>query len=225
MGYTMSKCRNCNIEILDASPFCPLCRTVLETDDSLENMYPNEHIPMRKYHFLSRIYLFTIILIELVLVLVNITMNSEIWWCIISALVLIYSYLVLRYAIIGKSGHRTKAFVLILLAVLSAIAIDFVLGYRGWAIDFMLPTGIIVMDAVLLICILINRRCWHSYITWLISMQIFSIIPVILYAANLEKHWYLAHMPMLFTAVILLGVFIIGGKRSFDEVKRRFHIN
>ena len=225
MGCIMSKCRNCNIEILDKSPFCPLCRTVLESDDSLENMYPNEHIPLRKYYFLSRIYLFGIIIIELLLVLLNITLQSEIWWCIITALGLLYSYLVLRYAIIGKSGHRSKAFVLILLGVLSAIAIDFVLSYRGWSIDFMLPTGILVMDMVLVICILINRRCWHSYIIWLISMQICSIIPVILHATSLENHWYLAYMPMLVTAIILLGVFIIGGKRSLDEVKRRFHIN
>lgn len=221
----MAKCRNCDLEILDASQFCPLCRTVLEAGEPLENMYPDERNQMRKYHFLSRIYLFVIIIIELVLTILNAVLQSEIWWCIITGLGLLYSYLVLRYAIIGKSGHRSKAFVLILLGVLTAIAIDFVLGYRGWAIDFMLPAGILIMDVVLMICILINRRCWHSYIMWLFSMQLCSIIPAVLYITNLEKHWYLAFMPMLFTAVILLGVFIIGGKRATDEVRRRFHIN
>ena len=221
----MAKCRNCNIEILDVSPYCPLCRTVLEADDSLENMYPNERAPMRKYHLLSRIYLFVIILIELVLVLLNFVLKSEIWWCIITALGLLYSYLVLRYAIIGKSGHRSKAFVLILFGLLSTIGIDFVLGYRGWSIDFMLPAGIVIMDVVLVICIMINRRCWHSYIMWLLSMQLCSVIPVILYVTNLEKYWHLAFTPMIFTGIILLGVFLIGGKRSADELKRRFHIN
>lgn len=221
----MAKCRNCNVEILDVSHFCPLCRTVLEADDSLENMYPNERMLMRKYHFLSRIYLFSILMIEAVLVLLNIILDSEIWWCIITALGLLYSYLVLRYAIIGKSGHRSKAFVLILLGVLSGIAIDFVLGYRGWAVDFLLPAGILIMDVVLVICIFINRRCWHSYIMWLVSMQLCSIIPIVLFINNLENHWYIACMPALLTAAILLGVFIIGGKRSTDEIRRRFHIN
>lgn len=221
----MAKCRNCNIEILDVSQYCPLCRTVLEADNSLENMYPNEQVLIRKYHLFSRIYLFCIILIEALLVLLNIVLKSEIWWCIITALGLLYSYLVLRYAIIGKSGHRSKAFVLILLGVLSAISIDFVLGYRGWAVDFMLPTGILIMDVVIMICILINKRCWHSYIMWLIAMQICSIIPIVLFETNLENHWYIAYMPMFFTAAILLGVFVIGGRRAADEIRRRFHIN
>lgn len=221
----MAKCRNCHIDILDASQYCPLCRTVLEADSSLVNMYPDERILIRKYDLLSRIYLFCIIIVEAVLVLLNIALESEIWWSIITALGLLYSYLVLRYAIIGKSGHRSKAFVLIVMGVLSAISIDFVLGYRGWAVDFMLPTGILIMDVVLVICILINRRCWHSYIMWLFAMLICSAIPVVLFVNNLENHWYIAYMPMIFTVVILLGVFIIGGRRSVDEVRRRFHIN
>lgn len=221
----MAKCQNCNVEILDVSQFCPLCRTVLEEDKTLLNMYPNERVLMRKYHLFSRIYLFGIIIAETVLVLLNIVLETKIWWCIITGLGLLYSYLVLRYAIIGKSGHRSKAFVLILLGVLSAIAIDFVLGYRGWSVDFMLPSGILIMDVVILVCILINRRCWHSYIMWLFSMLLCSIIPIILFVNDLEKYWFISYMPAIITAAILLGVFIIGGRRSMEEVKRRFHIN
>ena len=221
----MAKCHNCNIEILDASPFCPLCKTVLPADETLVNMYPDDRMRIRKFHLLSRIYLFSIIIIETVLVLLNIAMETEIWWCIITALGLLYSYLVIKYAIIGKSGHRSKAFVLVLLGVLSAIAIDFVLGYQGWSVDFVLPSGILVMDIMLVIFIFINRRCWHSYIMWLFWMQIISIVPITLFASNLEKHWYISFMPAVVTAVILLGVFIIGGRRSTEEVRRRFHIN
>lgn len=221
----MAKCHNCNIEILDVTPYCPLCRMALEADDSLENMYPNGRLRFRKYHLLSRIYLFCCIVAEAILVMVNIFLESEIWWCIITGLGLLYSYLVLRYAIIGKSGHRSKAFVLILLGVLSAISIDFVLGYRGWAVDFMLPTGILVMDVVMIICLIINKRCWHSYIVWLLAMLLCSVIPVVLYATNLENHWYLAFLPLIFTGTILTGVFVIGGRRATDELRRRFHIN
>lgn len=221
----MAKCQNCHVEILDASPYCPLCRNVLEADDSLENMYPNERLPLRKYQLLSRIYLFSAIMIEAALVLLNFVFESEIWWSIITGLVILYSYLVLRYAVIGKSGHRAKAFVLILLGVLSAIAIDFVLGYRGWSIDYMLPAGILFMDAVVVICILVNRRCWQSYIMCLFLMMLCSLLPIILFANHLENHWYVAFAPAILTASILLGVFIIGGRRSMEEVRRRFHIN
>ena len=221
----MAKCRNCNIEILDANQYCPLCKTVLPADETLVNMYPNNRTHMRKVYLLSRIYLFSIIIIEAILVVLNILWETEIWWSVITALGLLYSYLVLKYAIIGKSGHRTKASVLVLLGVLSAIAIDFVLGYRGWSVDFMLPAGILIMDVLLVIFIFVNRRCWHSYIMWLLSMQLVSTVPIILFANNLEKYWYIAFMPAIVTTVILLGVFIIGGRRATEELRRRFHIN
>lgn len=220
----MAKCHNCNIEILDVSEYCPLCRNVLEKDETLENMYPNGHISMRKLNLFARIYLFSIIMIEAVLVLLNFVLATKIWWSAITGLGLMYSYLVLRYAIIGKSGHRIKAFVLILLGILSALAIDFVIGYRGWSVDYMLPAGILMMDAVILICIFINRRSWQSYIMWLIFMLICSLLPVTLFMNQFVNHWYLAFAPAFFTTAILLGVLIIGGDRALDEIRRRFHM-
>ena len=32
----MSKCRNCNVEILDETEFCPLCHSVLEQTEELD---------------------------------------------------------------------------------------------------------------------------------------------------------------------------------------------
>ena len=40
-----------------------------------------------------------------------------------------------------------------------------------------------------------------------------------------EKRWYMAFSPAMVSGAILLGVFIIGGGRSMDEIKRRFHVD
>ena len=221
----MAKCHNCNIEVLDVSEYCPLCRNVLEADAELENMYPDGRFAMRKNQLLTRIYLFCIIMIEAALIFLNVLCGTEVLWSAIAGLGLFYSFLVLRYAIIGKSGYRSKVFVLILMAVLSAIAVDFVTGYRGWAVDFLLPGGIIAFDLVMMMCIFIDRRGWQSYIMWLITMLFISIIPVALFLNGLAGHWYVAVSPAAVTGALLLGVFIIGGGRSMDELKRRFHVD
>ena len=36
----MSKCKNCNVEILDDSQICPLCHSVLEEGEEGRNTYP-----------------------------------------------------------------------------------------------------------------------------------------------------------------------------------------
>ena len=41
----MSKCKNCNVEILDDSQICPLCHSVLEEGEEGHNTYPDAWIP------------------------------------------------------------------------------------------------------------------------------------------------------------------------------------
>nr|MDE6618892.1 zinc ribbon domain-containing protein [Lachnospiraceae bacterium] len=64
----MSRCRQCKIEVLDETERCPLCGTVLEPTIEVENMYPDIRIKSRKLVFISRLYLFLAVAIEIVLV-------------------------------------------------------------------------------------------------------------------------------------------------------------
>lgn len=220
----MGKCCHCNIEILDETEYCPLCHAVLEPTDELENMYPNVRLRMRRLLFASRLYLFCAILALVVLVGLNVALPSDIWWCVIPGLALLYGYIVLRYAILGKAGHKTKIFILALIAVCSAIAIDFATGYRGWSLDYVLPAGILLVDLIIAVYMICNRRNWQSYIMWQLLMILCSLIPAAFYLAQLEHNLYLAFLPLAVSALLFLGTMIIGDRRARTELKRRFHI-
>ena len=86
----MSKCRQCNIEVLDETQRCPLCGSVLEPTLEVENMYPNIRLKSRKLVFISRLYLFCAIAIEIFLI--NLCMLSD-----VQSLVYIISGLVLLF--------------------------------------------------------------------------------------------------------------------------------
>lgn len=221
----MGKCCMCNVEILDETEYCPLCRSVLERTEEMQNMYPNARVSMRKRMFFSRVYLFGILILEVVLFSINAFDESLIWWSAIAGLGLLYSYMVLRYAIIGKSGYRSKVTVLSLIAILVAIASDFIIGYRGWSVDYVLPAGILLVDVVILGCMFFNRRSWQSYIMWQIMMILCSLIPVGLHLAGLEKNQFVSFAPLFGSALIFIGTMIIGGRRAAVEIARRFHIS
>jgi len=221
----MAKCKNCNIEILDETESCPLCQSILEQNDALENMYPDVLLSQKKLAFFSRIYLFCAILLQAVLFGINWFDDSEIWWSVITGLALLYFYVVLHYAILGKSGYKSKVVILSLIAVLSAVAIDLATGYRGWSVDYVLPAGIIIMDATILGLMIYNRRNWQSYIMWQIWMILSSFIPIALFLAGIERNEYLAFLPMAVSLALFLGTMIIGDRRARMELKRRFHIN
>lgn len=227
MGCIMAKCKNCNIEVLDETCSCPLCQSILEETIEVENMYPDVRFMMRKLMLFSRIYLFSALLLEAILFFINWTTfeESQIWWSAITGLCFLYFYLVLRYAIIGTTGYKSKVLILSLIAVLVAIAIDIVTGYRGWSVDYVLPIGILLPDMIIIACMILNRRNWQSYMMWQIFMVLCSLIPIGLYVSGLEKNEYFAFLPMASSATLFLGTLIIGDRRARTELKRRFHIN
>lgn len=221
----MAKCHKCNVEILDETEFCPLCHSVLEATDALEDMYPDVRFQMRKRIFFSRVYLFCGIIAELILILINALCDSTIWWSAIAGLGILYSYTVLRYAIIGKAGYRSKTILLSMIGILSVISIDFVTGYRGWSVDYVLPSAILLMDAGILFCMIYNRRNWQSYILWQFAMILCSLIPILLNLFGLENNRFMAFAPFAVSAILFAGTMILGGRRAAVELKRRFHVD
>lgn len=220
----MSKCRICNVEILDVTEYCPLCHSVLEQTEELENMYPDSRVMMRWLTFFSRIYLFCAIIAEAILFTLDLHTGSEIWWSSITGFILFYIYLIIRFAILGQSGYKSKVITLAVIGILTAIAIDILSGYRGWSVDYVLPAVILLVDAIIIWCMIYNHRNWQSYMMWQILMVLCSILPPILYRMELEHNEYMVFLPLAVSAALFLGTLIIGDRRARTELKRRFHI-
>ena len=220
----MSRCRQCNIEVLDETQRCPLCGTVLEPTVEVENMYPDIRLKSRKLVFISRLYLFVSIAIEMLLV--NICMLSEVQSLvyIISGLVLLFGYIVIRYAILGTSGYIAKTVVLTNIAVIMLVAIDFSVGYNGWVVNYAFPSGILLIDAGTLILMAVNRKNWQSYLMLQIFMVLCSIVAIILNLVHIVTDPIVSIVALDVSVILLLGTVIIGGRRARVELKRRFHI-
>lgn len=220
----MSKCRQCNIEVLDETERCPLCNTVLDETVEMENMYPDIRVKTRKLVLFSRIYLFLAVVTEIILI--NICMLSEVQSLvyIISGFVLLFGYIVIKYAILGTSGYIAKTVVLTVIAVIMLVAIDFFVGYDGWSVNYVLPSGILLIDAGILVLMVINRKNWQSYLMLQIFMVICSGVAVVMNAFQIITEPIVSIIALNVSVILLLGTVIVGGRRSRVELKRRFHI-
>lgn len=220
----MSKCRQCNIEVLDETERCPLCNTVLEPTIEVENMYPDIRVKSRKLVFFSRIYLFLAVVIEIILL--NVCLLSDVQWLvfIICGLGLLFGYIVIKYAILGTSGYIVKTVVLTVIAVIMFVAIDFSVGYNGWSVNYVLPSGILLIDAVIVFLMMINRKNWQSYLIAQIFMVICGLAAVVLSVIGIITHPTVSIVALDASVILLLGTMIIGGRRARVELKRRFHI-
>ncbi len=220
----MSKCRQCNIEVLDETQRCPLCGSVLEPTVEVENMYPNIRLKSRKLVFISRLYLFCAIAVEIFLI--NLCMLSEVQSLvyIISGLVLFFGYIVIRYAILGTSGYLAKTVVLTIIAVIMLVAIDFSVGYNGWSVNYAFPAGILLIDTGTLVLMAVNNKNWQSYLMLQIFMVLCSIVAIILNLVHIVTNPIVSIVALNVSVILLLGTIIIGGRRARVELKRRFHI-
>lgn len=220
----MSRCRQCNVEVLDETERCPLCNSVLEQTFEVENMYPDVRIQTRRLTFLSRVYLFGILLLEVILFSINYFDRYKIGWSLIVGLILFYGYLVIRFAILGKTGYRSKIVVLAAIAVLMMIAIDFLVGYHGWSVNYVLPACVIVLDIGIIILMIVNRRNWQSYIMWQILMLFVCVAMLILHLVGIITNPYVMGAAGFVSLFLFLGTLIIGDRRARVELHRRFHI-
>ena len=160
----MNKCKKCNVVILDDTDRCPLCKHVLESDGIPgESRYPDAIATARKFRFVENLVLFISIVAECLLIAINFQVDREVAWSLVIGIILLYGNVVLRMAILGKSGYLAKTVCLVLLAIVMLLGIDYLTGYRRWSLDYVFPGGIIAIDLALFILILINRRNWQSY--------------------------------------------------------------
>ena len=150
--------------------------------------------------------------------------DPEVAWSLVVCLILVYANAVVRMAILGKSGYMFKTLTLVILAVLMLLGIDYLTGYQGWSLDYVLPLGILLIDLTLLILTLVNRRNWQSYMMAQILAILLSLIPVGLRLGGIIKFPYLVWIAFATSVFLFLGTLIIGDRRARTELKRRFHV-
>ncbi len=221
----MSRCRQCKVEILDETERCPLCDSVLEHTFEVENMYPDVKMQTRKWVFLSRVYLITAIWIETILFGINYVDKYQIGWSLVAGLILLYGYLLIQLAILGRAGHKLKIILLAVITIVMMILIDFLIGYDGWSVNYALPSCVIIMDFGIMALMVKNRRNWQSYMMWQILMMLVSGGMVLLYMFGIITVPHVMGIAVILSVFIFLGTLIIGDRRARVELHRRFHIN
>jgi hypothetical protein len=145
-------------------------------------------------------------------------------WSAIVGLILIYGNVVLRLAIIGKSGYMFKTISLVIIAIAILVEIDYLTGYRRWSLNYVMPAGILFMDVGILVLMIVNKRNWQSYMMTQLGTILLSLVPVILLAVGEVTFSYLTVIACAVSVFIFLGTLIIGDDRAKTELKRRFHI-
>lgn len=220
----MAKCKQCNLTIRDHTHVCPLCRCVVEPEPEDRDTYPNVYLTVRRLKLICNICLFAFLLCSVALAAINHATYQGLWWCLIPIAAMAYGYLILRFAVLSQHGYRSKILVLIATAILLVVMIDAVTGFHRWSINYVFPSGLMLVDGIIILLMIVNLRNWQSYIILQLAMLLLSLAPVIFWYFNIITRPLVSFIALGISLFLFLGTLIIGDRRARVELARRFHI-
>ncbi len=227
MGFTMTKCNSCGVNIMDKTEYCPLCQNVMEAAVAAgaENTaFPNVSRRIRKMVLAFKIVLFQALVVSGSCLFINYYTGVDIHWSWIVASAEAYSVLMCYVMQKEDAGYRMRTVAGLLGALAMIMVIDMVFGFAGWSINYVAPIVMILVHLTLVILMIVNHRNWQSYLILQMGMVFISLILILLMKNGVITSPVLSFVAIGIGLIILLAVLVFGGPRAVNELKRRFYI-
>lgn len=102
--------------------------------------------------------------------------------------------------------------------------VDAVTGFHRWSVNYVLPSGVMMVDLLTVLLMIINKRNWQSYMILEIGMIVASFVPILLWIFGVITSPLLSFIALGVSVFLFLGTLIIGDYTARGELRRRFHI-
>lgn len=224
----MKYCRHCKVYIRGKNDKCPLCENLLEKRPIEEKEEGEDIFPQVESFYKSNLAIKIMIFISIVALVVSFGINlifpSRINWPVLFLLALVSIWIGL-IIIVQKRYHIPKK-ILWQVIIISFLAIfwDYYTGWRGWALNYVIPISIVSAMIIMYITAKIMNLSIRDYITYALLDGIFGIIPIIFIIFNLVDVIYPSIISIGFSIISLSAIFIFQGKEIKAEFAKRMHI-
>lgn len=225
----MKACESCHVNVQTEGEFCPLCGTALHTQPAPagplpRNRYPDLSGATAQYNLFLRLMLFFSLLGGGLSVLINLLAAPGFLWSLIVVAALAYLWLSVPPLLRRGVNYAKRIMFQVVFTSLLVVALDFIIGYRGWSVTFVIPA---LLDAAILavaVMVVFNRVNWAQYIFYQLVIGVFGFVPLVLYLLDIAQNLVMVLVTAgLALASILLSI-IFGDKSLKSDFKRRFHM-
>lgn len=164
------------------------------------------------------------IVISIVLVIINMCIDKENKWSLLCIAGIIYAWFTTLYSLKRNVNIASHVMIQMIFISVLTIAIDYILGYKGWSITLAIPIMIIIGNITLMVLTIVSRKRYIKYAIYQIVIFLLSMIPFILMKKNIQNY----NTPTIISSSIatftLLLTLILCGKDLYKDIIRRFHI-
>ena len=103
------------------------------------------------------------IVVSLACTIINLCTSTKYLWCVIVMGGIIYSWITVMYSVNRNVNIASNVVLQIVAISILTLCIDFVIGYRGWAINLAIPIIIMIANVTILVLTLASIRRDYKY--------------------------------------------------------------
>ena len=181
---------------------------------------------VKKSNFTIKILAIISIIISMICVIINLCVATKFLWCLLVIIGIIYSWVTVLYSIHRNVNIASNVTIQAVAISLLILCIDFIIGYKGWAINIAIPIIIVVANITILILTFVSVSKYYKYAIYQLIIFVLSIIPLIIYYTF--KGVIVKPIFMIISSSIAVFTFIssliLCGKNIMEELDRRLHM-
>jgi len=208
----MKYCNACNVRVRGTYERCVLCGNTLSAlDDSADQ---EEIFPVVPPYYESRLAMRIMIFISLAAIITSFAVRmifpTSVNWPIFVLFGIISSWL--SMVVILRKGRNIPKVIIWQVTIVPVLAVfwDWQTGWRGWALDYLIPALYLAAEVVMYVTAKIMKLSIRDYIIYAFFDGLFGIIPILF----ILLHWVIhsTHQSsVLPSALFFIGHFHIPG--------------
>ena len=221
----MKYCEKCTVKAAVNTKRCPLCQNRLtELGGGEGSIFPPVMTVYHQFGVFFKLLILGSVAAAVICVAINLMLPQSGMWSMFVVMGVACLWIALAFALRTRHNFlKNLVYQAIVISVLSVVW-DWVTGWRGWSIDYVIP--IICMVAMVLLAVIVKIKHMEisDYIIYMALFGIFGIIPIIFYLTGSLRILYPSLICVAQSIISLAALIIFEGENVRAELKRRLHL-
>ncbi len=222
----MQYCNNCHVQIRGENEKCVLCGNTLLSGNLVNGqneIFPRIQ-PTFERHMAIRIMVFVSFATAFASFVIRMIIPTYTDWPIFVLFGILSMWLSL--VLIFRKRYDIPKTIMWQVTIASLLCVfwDWLTGWRGWSLDFVLPVLYIAVIFIMYITAKILKLSVRDYITYALIDCLLGIIPILFIIFDWVNNFYPSIICVTFSIIFLVAIFIFQGDNIKNELNKKMHI-
>jgi hypothetical protein len=219
----MRTCKKCGVKVRGAETVCPLCQHRLSGEPE-EAVYPQIPTVYKQHEMFFKCLILSSVAAGVVCVAVNLLLPAGGFWSVFVVLGILCFWVSLAYAVRKKDNIPKNITGQVFLVSVLSFGWDWLTGWRGWSLNFVIPIACSVALLSLAIVAKVMRMPPGDYIAYFTIDIVFGIVPLVFYLTGLISIATPSVVCISLSILSLSALLVFEGKNMLQEMAKRFHV-